>query len=353
MSERKVVPQVSHRGLVLLSLLLILSLLGLAIGASLWLTRVELWAAGRARSEAQAAYTAEAGLAHGLALLAPDVDWTALEARSVTALSLPEQPGPWRLGEGGMVAFPGAPFGYELEVLAVVKDSVGPKRVLVRSLATAARGASVVLRAWISRDSLPYAPAALVTPAGRLRIEVGAWGSPLSPGVEIAGGPDTPALGAASRVHLGTALDRVEEGGVLLEGGTTATVRAFDVGGFIRRSGLPLLEATGLSLAPRPGQDVAARRLRGGVAPGLVGKGVVAVQGDFDIAGPVDFRGLLLVQGRLRLGGSSCRIEGMVWADEISFAGPCRLRADAGALLDADRVLRLPRRARMTALIRE
>ena len=41
----------SQRGLVLLSLVLILALLGLATGASLWLTRAELWAGLRTRNE--------------------------------------------------------------------------------------------------------------------------------------------------------------------------------------------------------------------------------------------------------------------------------------------------------------
>lgn len=343
----------SDVGLVLVSVLLLLAMLGLATGASLWLTRAELWAAGRARSQAQAVYTAEAGIRHGLAVLAPDVDWSALVEGAPAALSSPSDPGPWPIAAGGWVAFPGPPFGYGLEVVAPIGSSRFDPRLVLRSTASAVRDVRLVVEASAARAVRPYAPATLVLAGGDLLVEVAALGSALAPRVEVVGDRAVPAMAAPSAAALDRLVDAAEAGGVLVDGGVTDSVRPFDRARFARRSGLDERPTAWLATRLGAAEAPAAVRVRPGVAPRLGGHGVVLSTGDLDVRGPVDFEGVVVVEGVLRLGGAGCTLAGMVWAREVAFAGRCRLVFDAGAVALADRALRLPRLPVLTALARD
>jgi hypothetical protein len=77
---------------------------------------------------------------------------------------------------------------------------------------------------------------------------------------------------------------------------------------------------------------------------------VLFATGALELAGDVDWRGALFVAGELRMVASSCRIDGMVWAEEISFVTGCDLRLDAAALAEADAATRLPRRPTLLAV---
>lgn len=345
-----------ERGLVLLSVVLILTLLALATGASLWLTRSELWAAGHARAETQAAYSAEAGVRHALAALAPDVDWSALVNGAPAALADPAQPGPWPIGGPGRVSFPGPPFVYAVERIdeGEAEDvAAAPETVLLRSSATAVRGAKREMVAIAGRASRPYLPAALVLDRGALELEAAALGGPHDPRVVLdarAAGPAASALASASAESLAAALEEASRAGVTLHGGTSSSARSFDVARFAERSGLATAPPDVLAAPLGSTEAPAALLVRSGTAPALEGAGVLLSAGDLEIAGPVAFDGAVVVAGRLRLGDASCRVRGIVWARSVAFRGPCRIELDVASVEAADAVLRLPRLPVLLAL---
>lgn len=339
-----------ERGIALLGSILILALLAAVTAATLWLTRSELWVAGSARAFLQARYTAEVGVWHALSLIAPGTDFAALLAGS-GGLVDPDQPGPLPLAGGGFVAFPGPPFGY-----AVTVHAGAAERVQLRSSATAVRGARRTVEATIGRDLLPYAPAALVVGSGRVTIAPALEGlAPEAGGIEIDAA--TPAGGRQAIVAAGTeeaaelARATFASAGATLRGGTPqARARPFDLAAFALATGLAEQPASVLAASQGTPAAPVGLLVTPGTAPGLVGHGALFVPGALELTGDVDWSGVLFVAGELRIAASSCRIAGMVWADEVSFATGCALRFDPPALVEADAAARLPRRPTLLAL---
>lgn len=337
-------------GLVIVSVVLVMALVGLVTGGSLWLTRAELWAAGRARSHLQAAYTAEAGVRHGLALVAPDVDWSALVDRDPAALVAPEAPGPWPIGGGGWVAFPGPPFGYGLDIVAPPAGEPAVGTLVVRSAATAVRGAETVVVATVARDSRSYLPAALVLTDGGLEVDAAAIGTETAPRVELLGEDEAAPLGTPTAPELATVLDQAETWGVALAGEPISGVRRFDVDRFARRSDFDEISVDALAVEQGTRSKPVGLRLRGGSGLQMRGVGVVFVSGDLEVLGDVAWEGVIVVDGRLRIGHGACRVEGLVWSRGVSFAGPCVVAASRAAVDRADGALRLPRLPVLTGL---
>lgn len=339
-----------ERGSALLASILILALLAAVTAATLWLTRTELWVAGSARAFVQARYSAEAGAWHALALLAPGTDFAALLAGS-GGLSDPDEPGPLPFPAGGFVAFPGPPFGY-----TVTAHAAGFERVRLRSSATAVRGARRAVDATIGREAAPYAPAALVLLTGRATIAPALEGlAPESGGI----GVDATAPAGGSQAIVGAAtLDAAElaratfaAAGATLRGATPrGRARPFDVVRFALDAGLAEQPPTVLAATQGAPGAAAGLLVAAGAAPRLAGHGVLFAAGPLELAGDVDWRGALYVAGELRIVASSCRIDGLVWAEEISFVTGCDLRLDPAALAEADAAIRLPRRPTLLAL---
>ena len=328
-------------GLVLVSVVLVLGLLGLATGGSLWLTRAELWAAGRARSERQARYTAEAGVSHAMAVLAPGTGWSAVRDREPAALSEPDEPGPLPIGAGGWAVFPGPPFGYGVEIVSA--EGAG---LVLRSSATAVRGAQHRLDATVVRARRPYAPAALVLSNG-----------PLVLGAEaLASGPHVVLRGEGGASVM--TVDRAARDAVLrelgdsarVEGEVSAGLRRFDVARFAEDVGLAIHSVDQVALGLGDEGSPVALRVRGGTVGRLEGTGAFFVDGDLDVRGETNFRGALFVSGRLQLAVAPCRLRGLVWADSVSLSGPCEIVHDAAAIREADGVLPLPRLPVLAAL---
>lgn len=334
------------KGVVLLGVVVALALLGSSTAASLWLVRVEFLSIGARRAGAQAWYSADAALRHGLSVLAPDIDFEALRARSAQALADPLRPGPWPIGSGGWNAFPGPPFGYRLEILPGA-GPVGPAEGLqVRVHVRAVRDTSLTIEATLGLEDEADAPAALVLGRGGLQIESGGRGSLAAPGVELVG---EAALAMTSQPDLRVALERLEEGLAIVEGTTSAVARPFDVERLAHRSGIgevPLAEVPDLFGHGR----TAVARVDGGRLTGLEGRGVLMVSGDLEIDGPLAFEGVLLVGGTLRLSGPGCALRGMVRAERVEFAAPCRLVRYAPAVALADEIVRLPRLPRLRSV---
>jgi hypothetical protein len=333
--------------MVLVSCLLVLTALAAISAASLWLTRSELWARGNERAALQARYSAEAGLFHAIAVIAPGWDFEALRAGR-GGLSDPERPGPLPFAGGGWVAFPGPPFGYAVRLVAATPAADGSPRIRLESLATAVREARRAVRGFVGRAREGYAPAALVVASGELSFAGHAVGAPTDPGVVVdarTGGSRRPAaLGAAST----SALDLAHRAGrgasaALLGTRSSAVVRGLDLDALLDASGLLSQPAEALELGVGESSSPAALRVAPGDAASLVGPGVLLADGDLTIAGETRFAGVLLVRGRLRLVGAPCRVDGMVWAQSVDFGARCEIVFDARAIDAADRVFRLPR----------
>ncbi len=331
-----------RRGAALLVCLLVLAALAAASAAALWLARTELWAAGNARAARQALYSAEAGIYHAVALIAPGRGFGALIERD-GGLADPARPGPLPFPGGGWVAFPGPPFGYAVDVLPAPSFPDGGPRLVLVSRATAVRGARHAVRAVIGRALRPYAPAALVVASGRVRVLPG--GPPDGP--LIRGGLAAPAqaaaaLGAATAGAVEVARRAIAAAGGRIVGDRAGLeVRRIDVGRLAAESGLPVVPAG--RLAALRASAPSARRVDGGETARLAGSGVVLVEGDLTVAGEIRFEGVLLAAGRLRLAGTPCRIAGLVWAEEVEIGGSCTVSYDAAAISAADRLVPLPR----------
>lgn len=334
------------QGLVLLGVLVAMALLGSSTAASLWLMRTEFLSIGARRAGAQAWYSADAALRHGLAVLAPDIDLEALRGRSAQALVDPLRPGPWPIGSGGWTAFPGPPFGYRLEILPGEEPVGSSDRLQIRAHVRAVRETSLILEAMLGLDSEPDAPAALVLGGGGVQIESGGRGSLAAPGVELVG---EAALATTSRADLGRALEVLEEGLATVDGTTSASARFYDVDRLARRNGIEVMEAASVPGHFGGGRPAIAR-IDGGRLEGLEGSGVFLAAGDLEIDGPVAFEGVLVVGGTLRLSGRGCSLRGMVRAERIEFAAPCRLVRHPPAIRLADGILRLPRLPRLISI---
>jgi hypothetical protein len=91
-------------------------------------------------------------------------------------------------------------------------------------------------------------------------------------------------------------------------------------------------------------------RVAGGlvVTANLHGAGLLFVDGTLDIAGALDFTGLVVVSGDLRIRpGASLSIAGALWTGPGALAvdGGVAVRQDRAALAAADALLPLPRNA--------
>jgi hypothetical protein len=340
----------SERGMALVAAILILALLATVGAATLWLVRSELWVAGSARSFLQARYSAEAGAWHALGALAPGTDFASLLA-STGGLADPARPGPLPFPGGGFTTFPGPPFGY-----AVTVHALATERVRLRSTATAVRGARRVVDATVGREVAPYAPAALVVISGAVAVAAELSGlDPDAGGIGVdarlpADGAQA-IVGGGSSDAAGSAWSSLDASSPALQGTTPRVrVRAFDVAEFAATSGLAEESPAALAVPRGASGAPVALRIGAGVAPSLVGHGVVLVPGDLEIEGTVDWHGVLYVAGELRLRAGACRIDGLVWARAVSFATGCLLRFDPAAVAAADSVLRLPRRPTLLAL---
>jgi len=339
-----------ERGSALVASILILALVAAVTAATLWLTRSELWVAGSARAFLQARYSAEAGVWHALALLSPGTDFAALVA-GTGGVSDPAAPGPLPLPGGGLVAFPGPPFGY-----VVTAHAAGFERVRLRSSATAVRGARRSVDATVGREASAYAPAPLVALSGRIAVAPALEGlAPEAGGVgldaTVPAGGNQAIVAAASLADAELARATLAAAGARLAGGAPGgRARPFDVARFARDAGLaedsPAVLASTQGAAGAP----AALLVTGGGAPRLAGHGVLFASGGLELAGDVAWRGALYVAGELRIAATSCRIDGLVWADEVSFVSGCDVRLDPAALAEADPALRLPRRPTLLAL---
>jgi hypothetical protein len=352
----------SERGAALVAVVVVLVLIAGATAATLWLTASDLWAAGRARSAAQARYTAEAAVYHALRLLAPGGSFAAVVAGRGGLIDAAD-PGPLPLFGGGWVSFPGPPFGYAVTVGRLADAGAGGatgrfERVLLFAGSTAPRGARHAMTATVGRAREPYAPAALVVTDGEVELfgdAVADTGPQESAAVVIDGGPSVEGLPAALAARAAESIERALQaithaGGVVLGATTSALLRPVDLASYARETGLAARAPAGLESPLGTYGQPRAAWLGPGAAPGLTGYGAVVADGDLEIRGPIDFRGVVLVAGTLAIEAEPCVVRGMVWARALRLGSRCTIRYDDAAVVAADGVLRLPREAVLLAL---
>ncbi|MFM7143874.1 MAG: hypothetical protein ACKO2K_18370 [Alphaproteobacteria bacterium] len=334
-----------ERGGALVAAITILALLLATTGATLVMTRSHLWAAGRARSAWQARASAEAGARHAAALLAPGTSFEPVVSGK-GGLSRPASPGPLP-ATGRWSWFPGPPWGYGVVPSLLPAAPFAGSRLALDVDATGPRGTHRHLRATVGRVRAAWAPAVLVVASGEARLEPGA-----SLVVDASGAASgtLAALAAGSREASATLLATMRSAGARLAGGVeTAVTDPVDVAAWVATSSVKEVAPDALAADFAATSGAIARTTRGGTAPSLEGRGVVASSGDLEIRGRVGFTGVLLVAGELRLDSPDCRVAGLVFARALRSAG-CELRADPVAIAAADAVVRLPRDAVLLGL---
>ncbi len=331
----------SEAGVILFTVLLVAALLAVLSAIALRLLGDEFWEMGRRRAALQARYNAEAAVHHAAALLAPD---RALAVQPLAgALSHPEAPGPWLDFGGGLVAFPGAPFGYDAHLLASpasagsgsVAAGDSPQTAFLRVLG---RGWSVAatrraVEGVLGLAPLPYLPAALVVTSGEVSFSPGA--------LELF--PELPAreIAAAGFAELDRLLPAFGWEGLAAEE-RGALVRSFNIHSFAAGTGLERIDPVGQADFELAGTAI---RLGGGRVGHVRGSGVVFVEGDLVIGQDFDLEGAIYGSGTIRFEGAHCRARGLVWARRIELAPGvrCRFEAALAALVSAESAVGLPR----------
>jgi hypothetical protein len=323
-------------GIVLISALLLLVLLAAATGAGLWLVRSDLWAAGAARAELQALYTAEAGLFAAAARIPP--------------ATLPlNEPRAWKDTQVDIKhIFPGPPFGYWLRNPRGGLGSGGRPLLRLEVESEAVAGAWRRLEGTIVRREEAYAPAAVLIRRGGIELTGSALSLSSAPNLRLHGTSDAPALVAAveeveRRLFPLLSDSRVE----ILPRQPIGFAAGVAIAEFAEATGRPL-EAGPLVVLPTGGSHL--RFLGGGTLRSLEGDGLVVSLGDLRIENALDFAGVLLVAGRLELAVSRCRLQGFLQADSLLLHAPCDFTLDRQAVREADAMEALPRAARVHAI---
>lgn len=325
-----------QRGIVLISALLLLVLLTATTGAGLWLVRSDLWAAGAARAELQALYTAEAGLFVAAAAIAP-ATLPLNESRAWEALPI-----------GIKEIFPGPPFGYWMRNPRGGLGSGGRPLLRLEVESEAVAGARRYLEATIVRREQAYAPAAVLIRRDHIELRGAALSLFSAPNLRLRGTASAPALAAATEEVERRLFALLSDSRVEMEPrGPIGFAAAVAIEQFAGASGRPV-EAGPVFALPVGGSHL--RFLGGGTLGALEGDGLVVSLGDLRIENSLDFAGVLLVSGRLELDASPCRLRGFLQADSLVLHAGCEFILDPQAVREADALEPLPRAARVHAI---
>lgn len=237
----------------------------------------------------------------------------------------------------------------------------GPASPRMRlDLDASAGGGRRLLEAAVTRSAAPMVPALVWTvmlpdPAGLTgRLTLDGTGS--GPGQDLPGlaGPETP---AALDAWMAAVTDRVGTSPGTLP---PVTAPAPPLAEFLTR--LRTAGAAGAGLGPDPGTPAAASLalVEGDLAitDGRQGAGILFVTGQLDIRAALNFTGLVIAAGGVRVAnGATLAVAGGLWiapsasaGGSLDVAGTVAVRQDAAAIEAADGLFALPRRAVLRGL---
>lgn len=320
------------RGFVLPTTLALLVLVSVSTSSIWFLLHADLQAIGRGRAALQARYTAEAALLAASAAFVPRIE----------PLSIGDG---YRLpGEGELVVFPGPPHGFRLSWLDESRREAGAGALSIVARSQAVAGASRTLVGVLMPARSAYAPAALLIASGVLQ-RVGLNSAPGkefgTAKITVVGDAEAGALAAQDA----TAAWRLESE---RPEDPVAVAQAIRVSLFLQDANRQPEAGDRWELGSF-GQQ--ARYLQGGRINGLRGKGLLVVAGDLRLEGPVDFVGMILVEGTLELASHSCEVRGFVQVQALRVGAPCSFARDREAIGLADRLQALPRAIRLQAIL--
>lgn len=318
----------NQRGTALVAALGIAMIL-LPLGALVALQcRTDLSIQHNLRSDIEAFYVAEAGLAHAIADIPPGQSFDQLLA-GPDHLKGTADDGAFPFVGGPPSAFPYPPFRYDVQVVPN-----GSNMLRIVSRASGANGSTKVVDALVTRSPLPFTPAALYAETTNTNVALGD-GFRLSgidhqaifpPVPDIAPAAPLPAL-STSRVDaeplLRAALSGAAPGQIsgALAAPSVATVPPLGLGTYASSvansptaTTYTAASADGAQWGTRqaPQLSIVAGNLD--VAGQLTGSGVLLVRGTLHVTGVVEFSGVVLVQGAVLFDPSSTvSVVGTLW----------------------------------------
>jgi hypothetical protein len=322
-----------ERGTVALAAALVALAVSAAIGAAVAeVARTELVLAQTRRAAAAALAAADGCLAEGLARLAPGWDFGEVLAGPDDVAGT---------GDDGSLA---TPSGCSGDVVTAPGAAATGTRIIMRIDASAGGGRRT-LEAVVARGPVPAALLWLASlpAAGSIR------GALVLDGIDLAVG--APAWASLAAPAPPETLDAWAASASLTINGGTLPAWSADPPPMAALAARALATPHGdagtlvTSGAPAPALAYVAGDLT--VSTPLRGAGLLFIEGTLDIRAALDFTGLVVASGGVRVvSGASLTVAGAVWiGPTLAVDGTVAVRAAAGAIAAADAFLPLPRRS--------
>lgn len=366
-----------QRGSALLPTLGLIILL-LSLGAYVVLQcRADLMIQRNCRDEMEAFYVAEAGLEHAIADISPDRSFDAVLA-GPDGITGTADDGLFPFREGPPLDFPFAPLRYEVRVTPAMGNTVS-----MVSQGNGRNGAVKVVGAAISRSPLVWTPAALYGQSDVRQTDLGDGrfllsgfdhhvnDAPLEPTGTAAPVPALATADADAERALRSRLGDELAARVVGQGGppSITTTTAVDVQGVVaeiarrpdclRFPNLSTGEPVQLGTPDAPQLTVVSGDVD--VADRVSGNGILVVQGRLHVGGQFDFSGLVVALGGVLFDSSSdVLVAGAFWnaasgGEAVQLLGTGAIMYSSQALAQADAAFPdlLPRAAVVTGWLEQ
>jgi hypothetical protein len=319
----------NQRGTALVAVLS-LSMILLPLGALVVLQcRTDLSIQHNLRSDIEAFYVAEAGLAHAVAEILPGQSFDRLLA-GPDGITGTRDDGVFPFAGGTPAPFPYAPFRYNVQL---VLNGNGTLRII--SNASGQNGSAKVLETLVVRSPAPFTPAAVYAETATASIDLGAAGFRLSGRDHQVSFPPAPAPAPAAPLPalstpradlepvlrgklLGTAAGQISGAGAQPSVATAPQLNVTNYANAIADApaassrSATSVDAGQFGTRSAPELSIVNGDLS---VPGrLTGSGILIVRGALRVAGSVEFSGLVLALGAVQFEpSSSVTVVGTLW----------------------------------------
>jgi len=334
----------NNRGTALVATLSI-ALVLLPLGAFVAMQcRTDLLIQHNLRAEIEAFYTAEAGLEHAISEIGPGTSFDPLLS-GPDRLAGTRDDGAFPFRGGSPAPFPHAPFQYDVRVIKL--DAATIRLV---STGTGIKNAVKIVNVLATRSSIPHTPAALYVEGDPTSLDVGSGSFVVSGMDHNVGAPAGSASGAAAPIPALSTSQADAEATLAQRLTPAAARRLIGTGGTpsIAHSDALDLASYAAAVAGRPeAVNITATTITGRVVLGTPQDPQISLTaGDCEVSGQVSGRGILLVNGRLRVvgtlsfaglvlamggvlfePGSAVTIDGTLWQG-AAVSSPPQLRGD-------------------------